>query len=157
MKFCPKCKTLKTISEFGNNKNARDGLSYWCRLCSRASVSCWQKRNPIKNREKQRIFRLNNLEQERAADRKRDKLNPGKAAAKSAKRHASKLKATPLWLNEDQISQMQSFYEHAPKGFDVDHIVPLRGANICGLHVPWNLQYLEASKNRSKGNKIWPE
>lgn len=78
------------------------------------------------------------------------KDNPGKANAKVAKRRSKKLQATPEWSD---LQAIQAFYEACPEGFHVDHIVPLQGKLVSGLHVPNNLQYLTATDNLSKGNK----
>jgi hypothetical protein len=74
--------------------------------------------------------------------------------AANAIRRAKKLNATPHWLAEDQLAEMRGFYECAAsraEPHDVDHIIPLIHPDVCGLHVPWNLQVLTASENRSKG------
>ena len=89
------------------------------------------------------------------------KNNPAKVAAKAAKRRAAKLQATPPWLTKAQLREIGEFYILAKKlqlesaePLEVDHIVPLQGDNVCGLHVPWNLQILPQSQNASKGNKL---
>lgn len=69
---------------------------------------------------------------------------------RGAKQKEKIIKATPKWVNLNEIS---SIYRKCPENYHVDHIVPLKGANICGLHVPWNLQYLPASENIKKSNK----
>jgi hypothetical protein len=71
--------------------------------------------------------------------------------AHKAKRRASKLNATPKFANLNKIKEI---YKNCPKGFHVDHIIPLNNKLVCGLHVEWNLQYLPAKENLSKSNKL---
>ena len=68
-----------------------------------------------------------------------------------ANRRARKLQATPKWCDIEKIKEI---YMNCPKGYEVDHIIPLKGENVSGLHVPENLQYLTKSENCSKGNKV---
>lgn len=94
------------------------------------------------------------------------KINRGKKNALEAKRHASKLDRTPKWLTQEQKAEVEQFYWLSRDLFvttgelyNVDHIVPLQGENVCGLHVPWNLQVLPSDVNIAKGNRFngWKE
>jgi hypothetical protein len=88
--------------------------------------------------------------------------NLAKKAANRAKRRAMQLQATPPWLTSQQLEEIKEFYYLAKElqwlsnptdPLEVDHIIPLQGVNVCGLHVPWNLQIIPKSLNCSKGIK----
>ena len=69
----------------------------------------------------------------------------------TALRRAYQLKATPLWAN---LSAIKEIYRTCPQGYHVDHIVPLKGINVCGLHCETNLQHLPALENIRKSNSF---
>jgi hypothetical protein len=78
------------------------------------------------------------------------KKNKEKLCAKAALERARKLQRVPKWANLEEIN---IFYKNRPKGYHVDHIIPLNGKRVSGFHVIDNLQYLIAEDNLSKSNK----
>lgn len=109
----------------------------------------------LKNRLEQRTRRLLNpekiRERERIASRIRRQQSPAAKLAEVRKRQAAKLKRTPPWAD---FRAIREFYENCPPGYEVDHIVPLRGDRASGLHVLSNLQYLTPKQNKTKGNRV---
>jgi hypothetical protein len=90
--------------------------------------------------------------------------NKEKINANNSRRRASKLSRTPIWLCEEHKKQIVEIYKIAKQKtqqdneiYHVDHIVPLQGETVSGLHVPWNLQVIHGKQNISKSNKIWPD
>ena len=69
----------------------------------------------------------------------------------ATKHMVAKRKQMPAWADEQKIKDI---YANRPDGYHVDHIVPLQGALVCGLHVENNLQYLPAKQNISKSNSF---
>ena len=87
------------------------------------------------------------------------KNNPSKVNAMGARRRIAKLHRTPAWVDSEHTLQIESMYNLAKimegctgKKYHVDHIVPLRGKEVSGLHVCYNLQVIESSINLAKGN-----
>jgi 5-methylcytosine-specific restriction endonuclease McrA len=78
------------------------------------------------------------------------KRNKGLVNATAAKRNSAKLLRTVAWANLEKIKEI---YKNCPKGMVVDHIIPLQGKLVSGLHVENNLQYLTPSENNRKSNK----
>ena len=106
-------------------------------------------------------YRKANVEKVAAREAKYKKNNPGKVNAYAARRRAAKLLRTPPWLTKEQRAEIEAIYvlcvertrvtgvPHA-----VDHVIPLQGRIVSGLHVPWNLRIITRSANSSKGNRV---
>ena len=111
----------------------------------------WREANPEKEKAKSKAYYEANKEKVNARTNAWAKNNKGLVTAKTIKRKLAKLKRTPNWSNLDKIEQ---FYIDCPKGYEVDHIIPLQGKLVSGLHVLENLQYLTPKENRSKGHSF---
>ena len=76
--------------------------------------------------------------------------NREKVRLKNANERATRIQRFPVWADKESIKE---FYFNCPEGYHVDHIIPLKGKEVSGLHVIENLQYLPAKENMSKGNR----
>lgn len=72
----------------------------------------------------------------------------------SAINNARKIKVRQAKLSSVEEEEILKVYSECPDGYNVDHIVPINHKNVCGLHVPWNMQYLSKSDNLKKSNKF---
>lgn len=105
---------------------------------------------PIKNAQ-----RRANREKTRAYERRIRAEAPHKHRTKKARRRACLACAVPSWLTKAQFREIRDWYELAVMlDMEVDHVMPLMGATVCGLHVPWNLQLLTRTENAAKGNRM---
>lgn len=120
----------------------------------RESQKRYRTANEALCRERAAAWRAENKELARARCSAWRKKNLSRRAAYEAARRAAQARATPAWANTDAIL---AFYAACPPGFEVDHIVPIKGKNVCGLHCEANLQYLSRSDNARKINKHDPD
>jgi hypothetical protein len=163
IKQCTKCKETKEVSEFHRDKSRKDGLRNICKVC----VVSYMGKYYIENKE----LVIRKSARWVAANRKRHnekcnrwaKHNRAKVNARTARRYASKTKATPGWVtnDSDMLWLITEAYDLARlrtevtgKKWEVDHIIPLRGKDVCGLHTPFNLRVILQSENRRKSNSL---
>jgi len=146
MKECRICKTKKHLTEYYKQARNRDGLFHECKQCTEARRKAYYAANPEKGKEKNR-----------KAYKKNKRYYIDKGYLYSKRRRG----AMPPWLNEDHKFMLEEIYELRDLRTQatgvvhhVDHIVPLRGTTVCGLHVPWNLQVIPATDNIRKGNTL---
>lgn len=115
-------------------------------------------KNKHKLNKQHRVYRLNNSEQVAKSKRNHYIRNKSDYIARSAQRKAAKIRATPPWSD---LGKIKVLYKKAKwlgsitgLEYHVDHIVPLQGNTVSGLHIWENLQILEASLNLSKNNRL---
>lgn len=161
---CPKCGTFLRVTSGGK---CCECARKWCydRYHNdhewREKQKEKAKKNPELRNKKMRDWR-NSLPPEKREEvrrkirdhsRKIRKERPKERLFYSAKHRADKILRTPKWAD---IDAMKTIYKNCPSDKHVDHIIPLRAKLLSGLHVEYNLQYLDAFENLSKQNKYEP-
>jgi hypothetical protein len=112
----------------------------------------WSNKNKERHYLQIKNWREENKERHRELITVWSKNNPHKRKEYLANYRAKKRNAS---IGGDLFrNQIEEIYRSCPVGYEVDHIIPLVHPEICGLHVPWNLQHLEKKENRKKGNKL---
>jgi len=173
MKTCAVCKIEKQNSEFEFQRcQCRDcrkaamkinRAAYYARTreSSIAKTKEWREQNSEKRLANRKLKYAEQRDSAVEAARLYRQNNPAKVNAWSRKHQLAKRRRTPSWLSVDDYWMMEQAYELAQLrtkifGFEwqVDHIFPLQGRLVSGLHVPHNLQVLPAATNRSKSNKF---
>ena len=120
----------------------------------------WRQENPEKRAEHRKRWKVKNPDKVAAEKKQYKARNPHKFNAYNGKRRAAKLLRTPKWLTADDLFIIEEAYHLAKlrteiTGFEwhVDHILPLQGKTVSGLHVPANLQVIPATINLKKSNR----
>ena len=175
MKQCSKCKEEKSFDNFHKKKDSLDGYRNICKMCRKGEHTQryednketynkraieWRKTNPEKVKTTQKKYREANKQKRSEYLKTWVEHNRGRVNAYNATRHAAKKLRTPSWLTDFDKLKIECLYQLAAMYsresdvvWHVDHIVPLQGDNVCGLHVPWNLRVVTASENLRKYNK----
>jgi hypothetical protein len=167
---CVECLRLACRARGDKDKPAKRA---W-RARNKEKISQWNaRRDPESQRADAREWRAANLERAilrcqrwREGNRERikaytlayDALNYERKLANNSNRRAAALRACPPWADRKEIGivykMAAAISATTATPHHVDHIVPLRGKNVCGLHVPWNLRPIPAIENRKKHARV---
>lgn len=134
-KKCSSCQKELSLLSFHKDRSRKDGYDNKCKSCTTSKNKEWTKKNK------------------------------GLSLAKSRLKEIKKMSGNrvPNWLTPSDILAMKCIYQVAAMRnansdirWSVDHVIPLNGKTVCGLHVPSNLQIIPLSENLSKRNKYEP-
>jgi 5-methylcytosine-specific restriction endonuclease McrA len=181
MKTCKRCGRDKPPAAFSPRADAKDGLAYWCTPCKTEATKAGPRRKQVvqgyrmrnidacavrvaasvakdparyaaKARESAARRHRENPEHVRALKR-RTYANNREAEIARVRRRQGRIRAVMPWVTQAHSAEMQGVYRFCSlfPAFEVDHIVPLNGKQVSGLHVPENLQALTVRANRQKG------
>ena len=178
-RVCLKCKEVKANTLFPATRYPVGRSPIICNVCKdcrrqymlsyrkekKEHIKKYRKEYEIKNSEsiktKQKEYRKNNKEFIAKLNKEWIENNRGLKNAHTGKRKAVELKATPKWLTESDWFRINAKYQLAAmfnaytgEEWEVDHIFPLQGKEVCGLHVPSNLRVIPWLENVKKGNKL---
>lgn len=135
-KECHRCSVIKQFADYPKDRGTNLGIASQCSSCRNA----YQREQ--QSYTKYRLSYVKSYEKNKHKIRERNTYSKRSRALR-----------VPKWT---EIAKIQEFYRNCPEGYHVDHILPLKGKLVSGLHVLGNLQYLSAKDNLAKGNKYTP-
>ena len=141
-RICPKHPELNGLRRARNNE---------CRGCRKDAAVRWRKNRMGTDPE----YRGKWLDKYRNYAKKRRKVDEEYRERYINSSRATKRKLRTRRLGNSWNTEIRAIYAEARKvGRHVDHIIPINGENVSGLHVPWNLQIMEPAENIKKSNKV---
>lgn len=147
MKTCLKCNQTKPLEDFVKNTASRNGRESTCKACAAIATRAWKQNNPEKAKlayAKSKVWGIQNS----------DRVNASKS-----KNRAKRKQRLVLW--EDELTSFVVEEAHHLRGlrdsctdfkWHVDHIIPLVGKHVSGLHIWNNIQVIPAIINLRKNN-----
>ena len=161
LKTCIRCEETKEVSLFNKKTDSSDGYGSFCSQCQREKNKEYYQVNKERMKQQAAEYREENKEYYKEYFSKFAKKNRPKKNAVASKRRSSKKQATPKWLTKQDLKLIEAKYAIASWlsavvgiQYHVDHIIPLNGVNVSGLHVPSNLSVIPAKDNIIKGNRF---
>lgn len=178
MRICRTCNQEKPLTEYQAHNAYKDGISTQCKSCVSEYRKAIRANNIERDRNYSRKYKAKNKEfilqrskeyvrmnpeKRKATMRAYRQANPEKDLESTRRRQAAIIKRTPKWLTKTDIWMMQEAYHLAKQrtklfGFSwhVDHVLPLQGKIVSGLHVPTNLQVIPWLDNVKKSIRVNP-
>ena len=128
---------------------------------SRAKAREYAVQNAEKGRERIKKWSKDNFDRKKASDQKWKKENKARDHSNKAKYRAARRQACPPWVDDVHMERIHAIYklrrdisEQTGVVHEVDHIVPLQGKTVCGLHVWWNLRVISRQENNRRP-RVW--
>ena len=147
-----------------NPERCKAKAAEWCEKNREKRIEIWQRYRVDKldrARANEAAYRARNRDECNARIREWKQRNPHKLTHYFHKRRAAELRAMPAWADIRAIEAIyalaQMVQAMSGKPQHVDHIVPLLGKTVCGLHCEANLQVIPAPDNLKKNNRHWPD
>lgn len=177
LKICVKCKENKELFSFSRYTSKKDTLRNKCKTCSQKEVALWKAKNPKKvqitsknwhearkevNNLRSKVYREINPVKTKALVTRWKQENKGIVNLHNAMREQRIKQAIAAWTDLEKVKYIYTlatkWNEIWPEDpVHVDHIIPLKGKNVSGLHTELNLQILRATDNIRKSNKLLDE
>lgn len=159
-RVCTRCGEWKPWESFPKAKTCVTGFRSYCKVCKNTQTSGYYYANKSKHRSVSDKWMRENQDKMRVIKSNWKKRNPLAVKVDRSRRSAMKRSASVGWDKELTDFVFHEAHDLRLKrnslfGFDwhVDHVIPLRGKHVCGLHVWNNFQVIPAKQNLLKGNR----